>query len=106
MQAVIEEGARYVVVPGQQPTGCLPVVLTPYASPNATDYDAGTGCLWRFNELARYHNAALLAAVSLLRRKYPSATIVFADYYDPVIEFMQKPDDFGESLLSHYLIDL
>ncbi|EEC77633.1 hypothetical protein OsI_16625 [Oryza sativa Indica Group] len=96
-QAVIEEGARYVVVPGQQPTGCLPVVLTPYASPNATDYDAGTGCLWRFNELARYHNAALLAAVSLLRRKYPSATIVFADYYDPVIEFMQKPDDFAFS---------
>uniref|UniRef100_A0A0E0MT31 Esterase n=1 Tax=Oryza rufipogon TaxID=4529 RepID=A0A0E0MT31_ORYRU len=97
VEAVIEEGARYVVVPGQQPTGCLPVVLTPYASPNATDYDAGTGCLWRFNELARYHNAALLAAVSLLRRKYPSATIVFADYYDPVIEFMQKPDDFAFS---------
>uniref|UniRef100_A0A0D9Y561 GDSL esterase/lipase n=1 Tax=Oryza glumipatula TaxID=40148 RepID=A0A0D9Y561_9ORYZ len=97
IEVVIEEGARYVVVPGQQPTGCLPVVLTPYASPNATDYDAGTGCLWRFNELARYHNAALLAAVSLLRRKYPSATIVFADYYDPVIEFMQKPDDFAFS---------
>uniref|UniRef100_A0A0E0JFK0 Esterase n=1 Tax=Oryza punctata TaxID=4537 RepID=A0A0E0JFK0_ORYPU len=95
--AVIEEGAKYVVVPGQQPTGCIPVVLTPYASPNATDYDAGTGCLRRFNELARYHNAALFAAVSLLRRKYPSATVVFADYYEPVIKFMQKPDKFAFS---------
>uniref|UniRef100_A0A0E0JFK1 Esterase n=1 Tax=Oryza punctata TaxID=4537 RepID=A0A0E0JFK1_ORYPU len=98
VEAVIEEGAKYVVVPGQQPTGCIPVVLTPYASPNATDYDAGTGCLRRFNELARYHNAALFAAVSLLRRKYPSATVVFADYYEPVIKFMQKPDKFAGRL--------
>ncbi|EEC70172.1 hypothetical protein OsI_00897 [Oryza sativa Indica Group] len=37
----------------------------------------------------------LLREIALLHgRKYPSATIVFADYYDPVIEFMQKPDDF------------
>uniref|UniRef100_J3KXN3 Uncharacterized protein n=1 Tax=Oryza brachyantha TaxID=4533 RepID=J3KXN3_ORYBR len=28
MQAVIEDGARYVVVPGQVPIGCLPIALT------------------------------------------------------------------------------
>ncbi|KAF0920973.1 hypothetical protein E2562_037859 [Oryza meyeriana var. granulata] len=97
MQAVIEEGARYVVVPGQLAMGCLPIILTLYASPNATDYDAGTGCLRRFNGLAHYHNAALFAEVSLLRSRYPSAAIVFADYYQPVIKFLRNPDKFGFS---------
>jgi phospholipase/lecithinase/hemolysin len=106
MQAVIKEGARYVVVPGQLPTGCLPIILTLYASPAAADYDAGTGCLWRFNALARYHNAVLFAAVSLLRAKHPSVAIVFADYYRPVIKFVQNPDEFGESFdRSHRLAD-
>jgi hypothetical protein len=27
-----------VVVPGKLPTGCIPIVLTLYASPNKTDY--------------------------------------------------------------------
>ncbi|BAA94224.1 putative esterase [Oryza sativa Japonica Group] len=97
VEAVIKEGARYVVVPGQLPTGCLPIILTLYASPAAADYDAGTGCLWRFNALARYHNAVLFAAVSLLRAKHPSVAIVFADYYRPVIKFVQNPDEFGFS---------
>ncbi|KAL5222952.1 hypothetical protein ABZP36_027665 [Zizania latifolia] len=93
VEAVIQEGARYVVVPGQVPMGCTPIILTLYASPNEADYDAGTGCLKRFNELVRYHNSALFAAVSLLRGKYPAASIVFADYYQPVIKFLQKPEN-------------
>ncbi|KAG8045689.1 hypothetical protein GUJ93_ZPchr0008g12930 [Zizania palustris] len=97
VEAVIQEGARYVVVPGQVPMGCTPIILTLYASPNEADYDAGTGCLKRFNDLVRRHNSALFAAVSLLRGKYPAATIVFADYYRPVIKFLQKPEKFGFS---------
>jgi hypothetical protein len=106
MQAVIEEGARYVVVPGQLPTGCLPIILTLYASANATDYESGAGCLRRFNELARYHNAALFAAVSLLRGKHPSAAIVFADYYQPVIEFVRMPENFGECIYNYMICSI
>uniref|UniRef100_A0A0D9UYB1 Esterase n=1 Tax=Leersia perrieri TaxID=77586 RepID=A0A0D9UYB1_9ORYZ len=79
------------------PNGCIPILLTIYASPNATDYDASTGCLRRLNEFTRYHNSALFAAVLVLRQKYPSVAIVFADYYEPVINFLRNPERFGFS---------
>ena len=44
--------------------GCLPAILTLFASPDAADYD-GYGCLRKFNALARYHNE--------LRAKHPHA---------------------------------
>uniref|UniRef100_J3KXN5 Esterase n=1 Tax=Oryza brachyantha TaxID=4533 RepID=J3KXN5_ORYBR len=102
VEAVIREGAVYVVVPGQLPNGCVPVILTLYASKNngsggGGDYDARTGCLKKHNALARYHNSVLFEAVSRLRGEYPSVKIVYADYYRPVIEFIKRPARFGFS---------
>jgi phospholipase/lecithinase/hemolysin len=95
LKEVVEAGARYVVVPGILPTGCIPIVLTLYASSNKSDYDARTGCLRKENALSRYHNSALFQAVSRLRRKYPAVKIVYADYYAPVMAFLKKPTRFG-----------
>ncbi|XP_047084249.1 GDSL esterase/lipase At5g45910-like [Lolium rigidum] len=97
VEAVVEAGARYVVVPGILPTGCIPIVLTLFASPNRSDYDARTGCLREDNAFARYHNSALLEAVRRLRCKYPAVKIVYADYYEPVMAFLKKPTAFGFS---------
>ncbi|BAD73016.1 putative esterase [Oryza sativa Japonica Group] len=94
IQAVIKEGARYVVVPGELPNGCVPIILTLYASKSRGDYDA-RGCLKKQNALARYHNSALFEAVSRLRHRYPWVKIVYADYYKPVIDFIKKPARFG-----------
>ncbi|WVZ72785.1 hypothetical protein U9M48_021192 [Paspalum notatum var. saurae] len=91
-----QHGARRVVVPGNVPMGCLPLLLAVFASPNASDYDS-YGCLARINDLARYHNAQLRAQVRALRLKYPRATISFADYYQPVHAFLTAPFVFGES---------
>uniref|UniRef100_A0A453DC94 Uncharacterized protein n=1 Tax=Aegilops tauschii subsp. strangulata TaxID=200361 RepID=A0A453DC94_AEGTS len=43
LQQLVKEGGRYVVVPGQPPMGCIPIVLTLYASPNKKHYDPGPG---------------------------------------------------------------
>lgn len=94
---MIKEGARYVVVPGELPNGCVPIILTLYASKSRGDYDA-RGCLKKQNALARYHNSALFEAVSRLRHRYPWVKIVYADYYKPVIDFIKKPARFGESV--------
>uniref|UniRef100_A0A0E0BYZ4 Esterase n=1 Tax=Oryza meridionalis TaxID=40149 RepID=A0A0E0BYZ4_9ORYZ len=94
--AVIREGARYVVVPGQLPNGCVPIILTLYASKKRGDYDA-RGCLKKQNALSQYHNSVLFEAVSRLRHRYPWVKIVYADYYKPVIEFIKKPARFGFS---------
>ncbi|KAF7012097.1 hypothetical protein CFC21_026331 [Triticum aestivum] len=100
VEQLVKEGGRYVVVPGQPPMGCIPIVLTLYASPNKKHYDPGTGCLRKYNALARYHNRVLVEAVYRLRIKYPATKIVYAHYYTPVKEFLREPIRFGFSASS------
>ncbi|GJN38107.1 hypothetical protein PR202_gb27119 [Eleusine coracana subsp. coracana] len=95
VERLIRLGARHVVVPGNLPMGCTPIMLTLYASPYSSDYDR-YGCLWKFNVgLGRYHNALLQREVWAIRAKYPRATIVTADYYDSVLALLRKPEHFG-----------
>lgn len=108
MQRLVEEGARYVVVSGTLPAGCLPMALTKYGAEgkqlqagtrgkNATEYyDRRTGCLRRLNGLAEYHNWMLREAVGRLRRKYPATKLVYADFYRPVARLLRRPAKFGE----------
>uniref|UniRef100_K3ZCS8 GDSL esterase/lipase n=1 Tax=Setaria italica TaxID=4555 RepID=K3ZCS8_SETIT len=87
-------GAAYVVVPGNPPIGCSPAILTLRQSPNAADYDR-IGCLRDVNDVVRYHNALLRRAVVGLRAKHPHATIIFADFYTPIRRILENPDQFG-----------
>ncbi|PNT63498.1 LOW QUALITY PROTEIN: hypothetical protein BRADI_4g16674v3 [Brachypodium distachyon] len=87
VEALLEEGDRYVVVPGTPPGGCLPIILTLYARQDEAKYDMGTGCLKAHNTLAAYHNAAVLT--------YPKAKVIYADYYKPVMAFLREPKIYG-----------
>uniref|UniRef100_A0A0E0DTN1 Esterase n=1 Tax=Oryza meridionalis TaxID=40149 RepID=A0A0E0DTN1_9ORYZ len=93
-ERLINQGAVYVVVPGNPPRGCSPIVLTLFMSPNTMDYD-GLGCLRAVNRVSRRHNALLCAALDGLRGKYPHAKIIFADFYQPIIQVLQDPIRFG-----------
>ncbi|KAL6626964.1 hypothetical protein ACP70R_030690 [Stipagrostis hirtigluma subsp. patula] len=93
-ERLIRHGARHIVVPGNIPTGCTPIVLTLYASTDKSHYDQ-YGCLKRINGLVRYHNALLRSQVQALRSKHPYARISFADYYHPVLAILQDPTLFG-----------
>lgn len=96
MQRLINNnGAAYVVVPGNPPIGCSPAILTLRQSPNAADYDR-IGCLRDVNDVVRYHNALLRRAVVGLRAKHPHATIIFADFYTPIRRILENPDQFGK----------
>ncbi|XP_072965411.1 GDSL esterase/lipase At5g45910-like [Typha angustifolia] len=97
IEKLIQEGAVHLVVPGNIPTGCIPILLTVYQSSNEEDYDPRTGCLKDLNALGSYHNSMLREAVQKLRCKYPHATIINADYYTPYIKFATKPERFGFS---------
>nr|CAB3471747.1 unnamed protein product [Digitaria exilis] len=94
-EVLIRHGARRVVVPGNVPMGCLPAILTLYASANASEYDRN-GCLRKINALARYHNELLRSSVQAVRSRYPHVAIAFADYYQPVLAFLEAPGLFGE----------
>ncbi|CAD6334307.1 unnamed protein product [Miscanthus lutarioriparius] len=103
IERLVEEGARYMVVSGTLPAGCLPMALTKYGygaggkgKGNATtEYDRRTGCLRRLNGLAQYHNWMLREAVGRMRRKYPTTKLVYADFYRPVARLLRRPAKFG-----------
>ncbi|KAJ3701430.1 hypothetical protein LUZ61_005135 [Rhynchospora tenuis] len=95
IKELLDQGARTVVIPGNIPMGCLPVILTIYKSDDNSSYDHTTGCIERFNILSRYHNSLLLKAVKELRVKYPHANIVYADIYRPVLNFVRSPQLYG-----------
>ncbi|XP_006654615.1 GDSL esterase/lipase At5g45910-like [Oryza brachyantha] len=94
VERLINEGAVYVVIPGNPPTGCAPALLTSRMSPNKTDYD-NLGCLCPINNVAKHHNTMLRAALGVLKGKYPHAKIIIADFYKPIIRVLQNPSHFG-----------
>ncbi|BAS94803.1 GDSL esterase/lipase At5g45910 [Oryza sativa Japonica Group] len=94
VEMLINQGAIYVVVAGNPPNGCAPALLTVLMSPNRTDYD-GLGCLGALNGVAKRHNMMLRVALGRLRGKYPHAKIIFADFYQPIIQVMRNPSHFG-----------
>jgi hypothetical protein len=91
VQRLIQHGAKHIVVPGNLPNGCIPILLTLYASPDSSDYDH-YGCLRKLNELARYHDDLLWRGVLALQIKHPYTKIAYADYYRPVLSFLQMPN--------------
>ncbi|KAJ4794638.1 GDSL esterase/lipase [Rhynchospora pubera] len=93
-ESLLEQGATTIVLPGNLPTGCIPIMLTLYASTNKSDYDH-LGCLKHYNTIGYYHNIKLREAVVQLQLKYPKAKIIYGDYYEPVINFLKNPEKFG-----------
>ncbi|KAG8068097.1 hypothetical protein GUJ93_ZPchr0005g15348 [Zizania palustris] len=94
VERLINQGAVYVVVPGNPPTGCSPALLTARVSSNRMDYD-GLGCLRAVNRVTRRHNALLRAAIDRLRGKHPHAKIILADFFKPIIRILRNPGRFG-----------
>ncbi|KAF3328562.1 GDSL esterase/lipase [Carex littledalei] len=92
IEHVISQGAVSIAVSGQLPTGCIPLVLTLFASRHKYDYDEQTGCSKKFNYLALYHNALLEESLKQLRGKYPQVKITYADYYKPVLNLVKSPE--------------
>ncbi|XP_077229422.1 GDSL-like Lipase/Acylhydrolase superfamily protein [Tasmannia lanceolata] len=91
LQALLEKGAKYVVVQGLPLTGCLPLALY-LASPD--DRDA-LGCVASANKQSNTHNRLLQAKIQQLRTQYPNAIISYADYWNAHRTIMQNPAKYG-----------
>ncbi|KAJ3701175.1 hypothetical protein LUZ61_004880 [Rhynchospora tenuis] len=95
MPSLLKQGALHIVIPGILPTGCVPIRLTIYASKNKLEYD-NLGCLKEYNTIGFDHNMMLKeTVVAQLQSTYPWAKFIYADYFEPVIQFLQNPDKFG-----------
>jgi len=95
---IITHGAKAVVVPGVIPLGCSPPVLFLFPEPDPAGYDAKTGCMPRHNELGRHHNAALQESLKELRAKHHGVSIIYADFFGPVMDMVESPRKLGQCL--------
>ncbi|TVU22868.1 hypothetical protein EJB05_32589 [Eragrostis curvula] len=93
-ERLIRAGAKHLVVPGILPIGCSSAYLTLHPGRNRSDYDS-VGCLKTYNDFAQHHNAVLQQKLQALRRKYPQARIMYADYYGASMAFAKNPKQFG-----------
>ncbi|XP_010912671.3 GDSL esterase/lipase At1g31550 [Elaeis guineensis] len=88
--ALIELGARTLVVPGNFPIGCNSAYLTVFHSNRSEDYDA-FGCIKWLNKFSRYHNNQLRVVLKRIRQRNPHATVIYADYYSAAMSMFRSP---------------
>lgn len=91
LQALLDRGAKYIVVQGLPLTGCLP--LTMILAP-AYDRD-DLSCSASVNSHNEAHNLLLQAKLQELRRRYPTAFISYADYSNAHRTIMKNPAAHG-----------
>ncbi|CAO2191029.1 unnamed protein product [Urochloa humidicola] len=92
---LISLGAKKLVVPGNFPSGCVPLYLSIFPSQKEDYYDEQTGCIKWLNEFAEHHNRMLQEELEKLRNLYPDVTIIYADYYGASLNIFQAPLKFG-----------
>ena len=91
LQTLLQKGAKYLVVQGLPLTGCLPLAMY------LTDEDDRDelGCAKSVNNQSDTHNLFLQAKVHELQKKYPKATIIYADYMNAYRAVMMNPSQYG-----------
>ncbi|KAL4192116.1 hypothetical protein AMTRI_Chr06g170640 [Amborella trichopoda] len=95
VEGLIQKGARTLVVPGTFPMGCWTCLLTIFPSDNSSDYDPQSGCLIPLNNFASFHNSKLQDGIQAMRKKFPQANIIYANYYNAFLRFFESPELYG-----------
>ncbi|KAG8379400.1 hypothetical protein BUALT_Bualt07G0084600 [Buddleja alternifolia] len=91
LQELLKKGAKYVVVQGLPPTGCL--TLSMYLAPSNDRDDMG--CVGNANKQSYNHNTALKAKLNVLKKQFPNSVIVYADYYSAYLTVIKNPHKYG-----------
>ncbi|KAH9288358.1 hypothetical protein KI387_032475, partial [Taxus chinensis] len=91
--ALIQQGAKNILVQGIPPLGCSPAVLT-LLNPRSSDLD-DNGCLRSYNQLSQNQNSLLQQTVQELSTKYPKVALVYADYYNIAMNILNNPSKNG-----------
>ncbi|XP_073155459.1 GDSL esterase/lipase At1g28580-like isoform X2 [Henckelia pumila] len=95
LQELIELGAKTILVPGNFPVGCFPAFLTMFMPDQENYYDPETGCINWLNEISRYHNELLQKELNRIQELYPHVSIIYADYYNALMQIYLSPEEFG-----------
>ncbi|KAK9277907.1 hypothetical protein L1049_027464 [Liquidambar formosana] len=91
LQVLLKNGAKYIVVQGLPPTGCLPLAMV--LSPEDDRDDIG--CVGSVNKQTYNHNTILQAKLHDLRLQFPHAVIAYADFWNVYHTVMKNADNYG-----------
>ncbi|KZV25999.1 GDSL esterase/lipase-like [Dorcoceras hygrometricum] len=91
LQVLINKGAKYIVVQGLPPAGCLTYTFS-LSSPEDRDE---IGCVSTANLRAATHNKLLQIRLDGLRKQNPQAVILYADFYNSHLELVRNPRKYG-----------
>ncbi|XVE80962.1 hypothetical protein DITRI_Ditri15bG0023800 [Diplodiscus trichospermus] len=83
-------GVRKIVIAGLPPLGCLPIQMTfrLEVSPNRK-------CLNDQNTDSQYYNRRLVKLLPKIQSKLKGSKIVYADIYQPLIDMIKHPQNYG-----------
>lgn len=90
-KALINKGAKYIVVQGLPPIGCETYSFF-LSSPDDRDE---MGCVATVNHLASAHNAALQSKLTAVQNKNPQSIILYADYYNVYLSILKNAAKYG-----------
>ncbi|MQL91200.1 hypothetical protein Taro_023809 [Colocasia esculenta] len=93
LEALLQRGAKYMVVQGQPLAGCLPLTMSLVAADDRDDL----GCSAVVNRRSAAYNALLQERLRDLRRRHPGAVISYADYAAAHRAVMRNPAAYGFS---------
>ncbi|OVA20513.1 Lipase [Macleaya cordata] len=91
LKALLDSGAKYIVVQGLPPSGCLPLDMS-LAPP--FDHDE-IGCAGSVNSIIKSHNDLLQKKVNEIRTQYPGCMILFADFWGAFATIIKNPMQYG-----------
>ncbi|CAN4108742.1 unnamed protein product [Withania somnifera] len=97
VKRIIGYGATRIVVPGNFPVGCLPVILTNFRINNSTAYDEHH-CLKDWNNFIIFFNNYLRQAIDEVKKEYPNIILIYADYYNAYLWLLQNAVTLGKCL--------
>ncbi|KAI3727019.1 hypothetical protein L1987_66826 [Smallanthus sonchifolius] len=78
LEALIDKGAKYMVVEGLMTTGRLTLSMSLASNSDRDDM----GCVASLNKQSYDHNTILLTKIQDLRRKYLETVIIYANYWN------------------------
>ncbi|XP_076938440.1 GDSL esterase/lipase At3g48460-like [Bidens hawaiensis] len=91
LEALLDKGAKYMVVEGLPPTGCLTLSMS--LAPESDRDDMG--CVGSLNKQSYDHNTLLQTKIRDLRQKYPETVIIYADYWNAYQSVIKKAPKLG-----------
>ncbi|CAN1139333.1 GDSL esterase/lipase At3g48460 [Linum perenne] len=91
IEELLKRGAKYMVVQGLPPTGCLTLALTLAPEDDRDEL----GCVKSANNQTTIHNSVYQAKLQDLRTRYPDASIVYLDYYNAYRQIVKSPAHYG-----------